>query len=129
MNMFYSYSKIQFNPLHELNMSCTFPAVNHTSSPRDLLLQLALCIELRRHLGHGQHLLDLARIAHRYEFVEPQSTATTRMLLTRFLHCLFCRLGEKARPREALSKEGNPEFATVLKVLRALDLKIVTKVA
>jgi probable addiction module antidote protein len=30
---------------------------------------------------------------------------------------------------KALSKEGNPEFATVLKVLRALDLKIVTKAA
>jgi probable addiction module antidote protein len=30
---------------------------------------------------------------------------------------------------KALSKDGNPEFATVLKVLRALDLKIVTKVA
>jgi probable addiction module antidote protein len=30
---------------------------------------------------------------------------------------------------KALSAEGNPEFATVLKVLRALDLKIVTKAA
>jgi probable addiction module antidote protein len=30
---------------------------------------------------------------------------------------------------KALSAEGNPEFATILKVLRALDLKIVTKVA
>ncbi len=30
---------------------------------------------------------------------------------------------------KALSKEGNPEFATVLKVLHALDLKIVTKAA
>jgi probable addiction module antidote protein len=30
---------------------------------------------------------------------------------------------------KALSKDGNPEFATVLKVLRALDLKIVTKAA
>lgn len=28
---------------------------------------------------------------------------------------------------KALSAEGNPEFATILKVLRALDLKIVTK--
>lgn len=30
---------------------------------------------------------------------------------------------------KALSGEGNPEFATVLKVMKALDLKIVTKVA
>jgi probable addiction module antidote protein len=30
---------------------------------------------------------------------------------------------------KALSSNGNPEFATVLKVLRALDLKIVTKAA
>jgi probable addiction module antidote protein len=30
---------------------------------------------------------------------------------------------------KALSAEGNPEFATILKVLRALDLKIVTKAA
>ena len=30
---------------------------------------------------------------------------------------------------KALSKDGNPEFATVLKVLHALDLKIVTKAA
>jgi probable addiction module antidote protein len=30
---------------------------------------------------------------------------------------------------KALSAEGNPEFATVLKVLRALDLKLVTKAA
>lgn len=30
---------------------------------------------------------------------------------------------------KALSAEGNPEFGTVLKVLRALDLKIETKAA
>jgi probable addiction module antidote protein len=30
---------------------------------------------------------------------------------------------------KALSAEGNPEFATILKVLRALDLKLVTKAA
>ncbi len=28
---------------------------------------------------------------------------------------------------KALSKEGNPEFATILKVMRALDLKITAK--
>jgi probable addiction module antidote protein len=30
---------------------------------------------------------------------------------------------------KALSAEGNPEFATILKVLTALDLKLVTKAA
>jgi probable addiction module antidote protein len=30
---------------------------------------------------------------------------------------------------KALSTDGNPEFATILKVLRALDLKLVAKAA
>ena len=33
----------------------------------------------------------------------------------------------KAAQNKALSAEGNPEFATILKVMRALDLKITAR--